>query len=129
MTIHSTREVSTTVRDAVQTDLDNKANSLIIQAKGTDMETSQQNQGVKAKYYLSKGVHCYSYGVINQQNTPVEVTLNCSGSKDMAFSTKTPIIKKRIEPGQKEFMLHAEAMQTVENFTRSAVCSWININD
>ena len=78
---------------------------------------------------MNRGVHAYSYGVMNVQDTPVEVTLNCSGSKDMAFSTKTPIIKKRVEPHQAEFMLHAEALQTVENFTRSAVCSWININE
>ena len=51
---NSSNEISTTVRDAVQTDLDNKTNSLIIKERGTDMETCQENQGVKARYYLSK---------------------------------------------------------------------------
>lgn len=31
---------------------------------------------------------------MNDQTCPVEVTLNCSGSKEMAFSTKSPVIKK-----------------------------------
>lgn len=31
---------------------------------------------------------------MNDQNCPVEVTLNCSGSKDMTFSTKSAVIKK-----------------------------------
>ena len=128
-TVHSDHEIQCTVRDSVQTDLDSKTNAMIIDARGTDMETCQkENQGVIARYYLSKGVHCYSYGVTNLSNVPVEVTQNCSGSKEMSFSTKTPVIKKRVEPHQKGFMLHAEALQTVENFTRSAVCSWININ-
>ena len=75
LTVHSDHEISCTVRDSVQTDLDSKVNAMIIDAKGTDMETCQkENQGVKARYYLSKGVHCYSYGVTNMSNMPVEVT-------------------------------------------------------
>ena len=89
------------MRDAIQTDLDNKANALIIERYGKEMETKQGNQGVRALYHLSKyespdprSVHAYSYGVINDQNFPVEVTLNCSGSKEMAYSTKSAVIKK-----------------------------------
>ena len=74
-TVHSDHEIQCTVRDSVQTDLDSKANAMIIDARGTDMETCQkENQGVIARYYLSKGVHCYSYGVTNLSNVPVEVT-------------------------------------------------------
>lgn len=42
------------MRDAIQTDLDNKANSLIIEKFGKEMETKQGNQGVRALYHLSK---------------------------------------------------------------------------
>ena len=73
------------------------------------------------------------------------VTLDCTASKNMLFSTKVPIIKKvveetifdkliilyilfekkRIEPGVLEFMLHAEAIPTADNFLRSAKCTWV----
>jgi hypothetical protein len=42
------------VRDAIQTDLDNKCNSLIVEKSGKEMETKQGSQGVKALYYLWK---------------------------------------------------------------------------
>lgn len=41
-----------------------------------------------------RSVHAYSYGVINDQSVPMEVTINCAGSKNMLFSTKSEIIKK-----------------------------------
>lgn len=47
----------------------------------------------------------------------------------MLFSTKTPIVKKVIEPGVLEFMLHAEALPYVDNFLRSAKCIWVALNE
>lgn len=47
------------VRDAIQTDLDNKANSLIIERFGKEMETKQGNQGVRALYHLAKYYSTY----------------------------------------------------------------------
>eukprot|EP01017_Pseudomicrothorax_dubius_P043528 TRINITY_DN7268_c0_g4_i1.p1 TRINITY_DN7268_c0_g4~~TRINITY_DN7268_c0_g4_i1.p1 ORF type:complete len:818 (-),score=145.97 TRINITY_DN7268_c0_g4_i1:98-2551(-) len=121
VTLHSEVEISVTVRDAIQTDLDNRTNVMLIQKHGKEMETKR---GIKAYYALQKTVHAYSYGVLNEQRVPIEVIFDCSGSKNMNFNTKSPIVKKRIEPGAMEFIMHAEAIPSAENFFRSAKCTW-----
>lgn len=110
LNVHSSHETAVLVRDAIQTDMDNKASALIIEKYGKEMETKQGNQGVRAMYYHSKHVHAYSYGVFNDQPFPVEVTLNCAGSKEMVFSTKSAVIKKVVssdeESGAQEYGIH-----------------------
>lgn len=56
LNIHSSSEVAVVVRDAIQSDLDNKSNAMIIERWGKEMETKQGNQGVRALYHLSKYV-------------------------------------------------------------------------
>lgn len=43
---------------------------------------------------MLRNVHTYTYAIVNEQNAPIEVTLDCSGSKNMICSTKSPIVKK-----------------------------------
>ena len=42
MTFHSARELKTTVRDAVQTDLDMRTNLLILEKFGQDLESDSK---------------------------------------------------------------------------------------
>jgi len=91
-------------------------------------------QVLKKKYFLeinptNRDAHAYSYGVINDQTIPIECTFDCSSSMNMLFSTKTPIIKKRVEPGALEFMLHAEAIPSASDFTRATRCLWVPIHE
>lgn len=121
LTFHSVTEISVTVRDAIQTDLDNRTNILLIERQGTELDSKT---GVRCFYYLSKKTHNYSYGVYNEQSQAIEVTLDCAGSENMVFSTKGSYVRKRIEPGQLEFMLHAMAIPSADTFVRSARCTW-----
>ena len=121
LTFHSESEIAVTVRDAVQTDLDNRANILLIEKYGTELEN---RTGVRCFYHFSKATHCYSYGLYNEQAQAIEVTLDCSASENMLFSAKIPLVKKRIEAGQLEFMMHSMAVPSVESFVRSAKVSW-----
>jgi hypothetical protein len=59
----------------------------------------------------------------------IEAVMDCSGSKFMLFSTKSPAIKKRIEPSQLQFMMHAQALPTANTFVRSAKCTWKEIEN
>jgi len=124
--LKSENEVNVTVRDAIQTDLDTRANILLIQKFGVNMEVKK---GIRAFYVFHKDAHAYSYGVINDQTIPIECTFDCSSSMNMLFSTKTPIIKKRVEPGALEFMLHAEAIPSASDFTRATRCLWVPIHE
>lgn len=46
--------------------------------------------------------------------------MDCSSSSNMLFSTKSDIIKKRVEPGELEFFLHALGIPSEQEFIRSA---------
>jgi hypothetical protein len=69
---------------------------------------------VKTFYTFSEQVHAYSYGVLNELDRPIEITLDCSASQNMLFSTRTNTIKKRVDPGKLEFILHAQALPSAE---------------
>lgn len=119
LTIHCEQELAVTVWDAIQTDLDNRANIAIISKYGQELENKNK---VKSYYTFSEQVHAYSYGVLNDSDKTMDVTIDCSASQNMLFSTKGEVIKKRVEPGKLEFMLHAQALQSAEQFVRSAKC-------
>jgi len=52
----------------------------------------------------------------------VDASLDCSASQNMIFSSRTAEIKKRVEPGMTEFMMHAMALPNATQFARSAKC-------
>lgn len=52
----------------------------------------------------------------------MEVTLDCTSSRNMIFSESSGKMTKIIEPGAIEFMMHAEATPGAEEFARGAVC-------
>lgn len=121
LTFHSETEISVTVRDAIQTDLDARTNVQFIEKHGKELESKQ---GVKCFYFFSPKTHCYTYGIYNEQTQAIEATLDCSNSTSMIFSSKTPTVKKRVEPGQMEFMMHSMAVPKVDNYVRTAKCTW-----
>ena len=83
--------MSVAVRDAIQTDLDNRTNVLIIERFGKELEVKR---GLRVLFTYSEQVHTYSYGVINDHNKSIEATIDTSGSKFMVSSTKGAIVKK-----------------------------------
>ena len=124
LTFHSETEISITVRDAIQTDLDSRTNVQLIEKHGKELESKM---GVKCLYYFSPKVHCYTYGVYNEQPQAIEVTLDCNSSSSMVFSSKAPVVKKRVEPGQTEFLMHSMAIPKVDNYVRTAKCTWYSL--
>lgn len=57
----------------------------------------------------------------------LEVTLDCTSSKNMVFSEQSGKITKVVEPGAIEFMMHAEATPGAEEFARGAQCIYKEI--
>ena len=52
----------------------------------------------------------------------LEVTLDCTSSRNMVFSEPSGKISKVLEPGDIEFFMHAEATPGAEEFARGATC-------
>ena len=60
LTFHSTVDLSVSVRDAIQTDLDTRANLLIIDRFGQELEAKQ---AYRILYTFSEQILAYSYAV------------------------------------------------------------------
>lgn len=68
LTLHSETELAVTVRDAVQTDLDNRCNIAILAEYGQELD---RKPTYKALYTFSEQIHAYCYGVLNVGSTPI----------------------------------------------------------
>jgi hypothetical protein len=53
ITLHTDTDISVTVRDAIQTDLDNRSNIMLIRKYGKEMDV-QTGKGIRAFYLLEK---------------------------------------------------------------------------
>lgn len=120
MTMHSENELAVTVRDAVQTDLDNRCNIAILANYGQELD---KTANFKALYTFSEQIHAYSYGILNTGPNPIVGQIDCSSSTNMIFSPRSSTIKKRVEPGELEFFLHAMGLPFADEFVRSAKCT------
>jgi hypothetical protein len=49
--------------------------------------------------HYSKASSAFTFGVRNETDKPLEVTLDLSGSENLVFSTKGPVVKKVVKPG------------------------------
>lgn len=52
------------------------------------------------------------------------MTIDCNSSRNMVFSETSGKVTKVIEPGQTEFLMHAEAAPGAEEFARGSVCTY-----
>lgn len=68
LTLHSEIELAVTVRDAVQTDLDNRCNIAILANYGQELD---KKNDYKSIYTFSEQIHAYSYGVLNTSHQPI----------------------------------------------------------
>ncbi|CAI2386182.1 unnamed protein product [Moneuplotes crassus] len=109
MTMHSESELAVTVRDAVQTDLDNRCNIAILATYGQEAD---KTENLKAYYTFSEQINAYSYGVLNTNSEAVTAQIDCSASEEVIFSTRGNIIRKRVEPGELEFFMHTMGLPT-----------------
>lgn len=96
MTFHSASELTTTVRDAVQTDLDTRTNLLILDKFGQDLESDNK---YRILYTFSEQVLAYSYAVQNISARPLDIMLDFSKSENMLYSSRESRIKKLVMPG------------------------------
>jgi hypothetical protein len=68
--------------------------------------------------------YTFSYGVENTSSRAIELTIDCNSSRNMVFSENNGKVTKVIEPGQIEFLMHAEAAPGAEEFARGSVCTY-----
>ena len=104
----------------MQTDLDVRTTLLVMEKFGHEVKKSKQ--GYRLMYTFSDKIFGYSYGIQNLKEYPLQVTLDCSKSEDMLFSTPTSQVTKVIEPGETQFYMHCMAVPSKGKFKRVAEC-------
>jgi calpain-15 len=97
LTVHSSVELSITVRDAIQTDLDNRAH--IFSVSNIDEFTQIENlhvehQGVRALSCYNRIADAFTLVAVNDLTYPVEMTIDASESAGCIFSTKNGSVRK-----------------------------------
>jgi hypothetical protein len=93
LTFHSDNPVAVSVRDALNTDLNNKVNKIILKSFGEEKINKTGNE-VSAIEYHSKNNSVVSVGMFNKSNIPYKIVLDFTQSKNLLFSTKSPKIEK-----------------------------------
>lgn len=89
LTMHSESELAVTVRDAVQTDLDNRCNIAILTTYGQELD---KTPNLKALYTFSEQINAYSYGILNVGSEAITAQMDCSASINTIFSPRSDVI-------------------------------------
>ena len=77
LTLHSNCAVEITIKNAVQTDLDSRANVLISKKFGVSQEATNHYE---VFYTFSENVLAYSYCVLNKAKHPLDFLIDTSKS-------------------------------------------------
>ena len=72
------------IRDAIKTDIDNAATSLILRQDGRDVA---KEQGYRIVELVSPKVFASAWGFINESDHPIKCKMDFSESENMSFST------------------------------------------
>jgi len=95
-------EMEVKIRDAIKTDIDNHATSLILKEHG---KTVQNGEGYRIVEYVSQEIFASSWGFINEREHQFECVMDFSESENLSFSTAGPICKRKINGREAEFMM------------------------
>eukprot|EP00347_Sterkiella_histriomuscorum_P008050 403346565 len=98
--------INVIIKDSMGTDMDSKVTEMNLAQYGIEEASSDQYQVISL---FSPGSNSYTFGIRNIKDFSIEVMLDLSFSENMTFSSKGPIVKKVVKPGQIQFMMHAQA--------------------
>lgn len=69
-------------------------------------------------YYFNEPLHAYVYGVHNDSNLPLNVSLDFSKSVNMLFDNSSSIVRKLVEPHQLKVLMITQVKPDVANYHR-----------
>lgn len=78
--------------------------------------------------YSGEQSYTFTYGLENTNSMPIEVTLDCTSSTNMAYSDPKGRVTKVVHPGELEFLMYAEALSGYDEFARGAQVSWKEVS-
>ena len=73
---------------------------------------------VTVYYYFNEPLHAYVYGVHNDSNLPLNVSLDFSKSVNMIFDNPTSVVNKLVEPHQLKVLMITQVQPDALNYHR-----------
>lgn len=123
LTIHSLKPIAIQIEEASpKKDYDALVNRIILERFGEELESKPNVYRLLNKF--SEQSYTFSYGIENISHKAIEITLDCNSSRNMVFSENSGKATRIIEPGQIEFIMHAEAAPGAEEFARGSLCTY-----
>lgn len=123
LTIHSLKPIAIQIEEAnSKKDYDALVNKIILEKFGEELESRPGVYRLLNKF--SEQSYTFSYGIENNSTRAIEITIDCNSSRNMVFSESSGKITRIVEPGQFEFLMHAEAAPGAEEFARGSLCTY-----
>jgi hypothetical protein len=73
---------------------------------------------VTVYYYFNEPLHAYIYGVHNESNLPLNVSLDFSKSENMFFDNSSPVVNKLVEAHQLKVLMITQVKPNCKNYHR-----------
>jgi hypothetical protein len=94
-------------------------------SKSSTASLSNSNQSFLIMFH--RDCYSYTYSVLNMQNSPIEISIDLTQSKDMLFMPRVGKVTKVIQPGELEYLVHCIADPSADSFTRKCNVQHSNV--
>ncbi|EDQ86571.1 uncharacterized protein MONBRDRAFT_33774 [Monosiga brevicollis MX1] len=112
LSVHSTANAPI-VQNAYDQELEHKALELWIRARG---KSKEYDNGKLLVWELGRGDSGTTIAVETHYTREAEVTIDCSGSNNVAFSNDNPCLVKHVEPGKMTIFHHLSPLDPTKSW-------------
>ncbi|OMJ74294.1 hypothetical protein SteCoe_26816 [Stentor coeruleus] len=109
LSLHSRQRVKIQIKNAEGLDLNEKIHEMLMVKSG---EKKGITDGVMLYCFMEKAANGFTYGAFNENNYRVRVTLDCSNSEGLLFSSRKNLMSFSIEPKQWKILCHCQISRT-----------------
>lgn len=109
LSLHSRQRVKIQIKNAEGLDLNEKIHEMLMLKYG---EKKGITDGVVLYCHMEKAANAFTYGTFNENNYRVRVTLDCSSSEGLLFSSRKNLMSFSIEPKQWKILCHCQISRT-----------------
>lgn len=109
LTFHSRQRLKVQMKNSEGLDLNEKIHEMLMLKSG---EKKGITDGVQLYCLMEKAANAFTYGAFNDNSHRVRVTLDCSNSEGLMFSSGKNLMAFTIEPKQWKVLCHCQISRT-----------------
>ena len=109
LTFHSNERLKIQMKNSAGLELNDRIHEMLLQKSS---EKKGETDRVQLHCLMEKAANSFTYGVYNDNNHRVQVTLDCSNSEGLTFSGIKPIMNHFVEAKQWKILTHCQISKT-----------------